>query len=140
MLPHLSVVSNTPYALVDVTVRIFLRMCLVGMKPRNRRLGAFIRPASGGARRWRRRRPPTASRLKGPRKQKSFAYKLLKRGLANLMSPTSTSGVAPPLRPAPLPHCPPQGIRGEYMLLDSIVCRLLQAPISRMRNALRTVD
>ncbi|GBP30214.1 hypothetical protein EVAR_94522_1 [Eumeta japonica] len=47
----------------------------------------------------------------GPRKQKSFAYKLLKRGLAksfaykllkrglaNLMSPTSTSGVAPPLR------------------------------------------
>ncbi|GBP03351.1 hypothetical protein EVAR_101747_1 [Eumeta japonica] len=61
----------------------------------------------GGARR---RRPPTASRLKGPRKQKSFAYKLLKRGLAkrfaykllkrglaNLMSPTSTSGVAPPL-------------------------------------------
>ncbi|GBP15773.1 hypothetical protein EVAR_93955_1 [Eumeta japonica] len=52
---------------------------------------------SGGARRWRRRRPPTASRLKGPRKQKSFAYKLLKRGLANPMSPTSTSGVAPPL-------------------------------------------
>ncbi|GBP03838.1 hypothetical protein EVAR_2530_1 [Eumeta japonica] len=61
----------------------------------------------GGARRRRRRRPPTASRLKGPRKQKSlllkrglaksFAYKLLKRGLANLMSPTSTSGVAPPL-------------------------------------------
>ncbi|GBP89619.1 Nudix hydrolase 8 [Eumeta japonica] len=51
---------------------------------------------SGGARR---RRPPTASRLKGPRKQKSFAYKLLKRGLANLMSPTSTSGVAPPLIP-----------------------------------------
>ncbi|GBP76239.1 hypothetical protein EVAR_61909_1 [Eumeta japonica] len=62
---------------------------------------------SGGDRR---RRPPTASRLKGPRKQKSFvykllkrglaksfAYKLLKRGLANLMSPTSTSGVAPPL-------------------------------------------
>ncbi|GBP41955.1 hypothetical protein EVAR_33759_1 [Eumeta japonica] len=62
----------------------------------------------GGARR---RRPPTASRLKGPRKQKSFAYKLLKRGLAksfaykllkrglaNLMSPTSTSGVAPPLK------------------------------------------
>ncbi|GBP34853.1 hypothetical protein EVAR_95957_1 [Eumeta japonica] len=59
----------------------------------------------GGARRRRRRRPPTASRLKGPRKQKSFAYKLLKRGLAksfaykllkrglaNLMSPTSTSG------------------------------------------------
>ncbi|GBP29036.1 hypothetical protein EVAR_10852_1 [Eumeta japonica] len=57
-----------------------------------------------------RRRPPTASRLKGPRKQKSFAYKLLKRGFAksfayklfkrgltNLMSPTSTSGVAPPL-------------------------------------------
>ncbi|GBP62928.1 hypothetical protein EVAR_42743_1 [Eumeta japonica] len=33
----------------------------------------------------------------GPRKQKGFAYKLLKRGLANLMSPTSTSGVAPPL-------------------------------------------
>ncbi|GBP45233.1 hypothetical protein EVAR_28981_1 [Eumeta japonica] len=56
-------------------------------------LGLF----SGGARRRRRRRPPTASRLKGPRKQKSFAYKLLKRGLANLMSPTSTSGVAPPL-------------------------------------------
>ncbi|GBP27382.1 hypothetical protein EVAR_18859_1 [Eumeta japonica] len=53
--------------------------------------------ASGGARRRRRRRPPTASRLKGPRKQKSFAYKLLKRGLANLMPPTSTSGVAPPL-------------------------------------------
>ncbi|GBP21662.1 hypothetical protein EVAR_16208_1 [Eumeta japonica] len=53
--------------------------------------------SSGGARRRRRRRPPTASRLKGPRKQKSFAYKLLKRGLANLMSPTSTSGVAPPL-------------------------------------------
>ncbi|GBP65630.1 hypothetical protein EVAR_47235_1 [Eumeta japonica] len=52
---------------------------------------------SGGARRRRRQRPPTASRLKGPRKQKSFAYKLLKRGLANLMSPTSTSGVAPPL-------------------------------------------
>ncbi|GBP95419.1 hypothetical protein EVAR_67423_1 [Eumeta japonica] len=65
----------------------------------------------GGARRRRRRRPPTASRLKGPRKQKSFAYKLLKRGLAksfaykllkrgltNLMSPTSTSGVAPPLQ------------------------------------------
>ncbi|GBP96604.1 hypothetical protein EVAR_65157_1 [Eumeta japonica] len=65
---------------------------------------------SGGARRRRRRRPPTVSRLKGPRKQKSFAYKLLKRGLAksfaykllkrslaNLMSPTSTSGVAPPL-------------------------------------------
>ncbi|GBP62399.1 hypothetical protein EVAR_3101_1 [Eumeta japonica] len=64
----------------------------------------------GGARRRRRRRPPTASRLKGPRKQKSFAYellkrglaksfayKLLKRGLANLMSPTSTSGVTPPL-------------------------------------------
>ncbi|GBP20900.1 Probable RNA-directed DNA polymerase from transposon BS [Eumeta japonica] len=64
--------------------------------------------SSGGARRRRRRRPPTASRLKGPRKQKSFAYKLLKRGLAksfayklfkrglaNLMSPTSTSGVAP---------------------------------------------
>ncbi|GBP04682.1 hypothetical protein EVAR_3649_1 [Eumeta japonica] len=62
---------------------------------------------SGGARRRRRRRPPTASRLKGPRKQKSFAYKLLKRGLAksfaykllkrglaNLMSPTSTSGSA----------------------------------------------
>ncbi|GBP58890.1 hypothetical protein EVAR_54684_1 [Eumeta japonica] len=36
----------------------------------------------GGARRRRRRRPPTVSRLKGPRKQKSFAYKLLKRGLA----------------------------------------------------------
>ncbi|GBP08426.1 hypothetical protein EVAR_77129_1 [Eumeta japonica] len=66
--------------------------------------------SSGGARRRRRRRPPSASRLKGPRKQKSFAYKLLKRGLAksfaykllkrglaNLMSPTSTSGVAPPL-------------------------------------------
>ncbi|GBP44908.1 hypothetical protein EVAR_24823_1 [Eumeta japonica] len=53
--------------------------------------------ASGGARRRRRRRPPTALRLKGPRKQKSFAYKLLKRGLANLMSPTSTNGVAPPL-------------------------------------------
>ncbi|GBP20445.1 DNA methyltransferase 1-associated protein 1 [Eumeta japonica] len=66
--------------------------------------------ASSGARRRRRRRPPTPSRLKGPRKQKSFAYKLLKRGLAksfaykllkrglaNLMSPTSTSGVAPPL-------------------------------------------
>ncbi|GBP71444.1 hypothetical protein EVAR_46249_1 [Eumeta japonica] len=66
--------------------------------------------SSGDARRRRRRRPPTASRLKGPRKQKSFAYKLLKRGLAksfaykllkrglaNLMSPTSTSGVAPPL-------------------------------------------
>ncbi|GBP48136.1 hypothetical protein EVAR_74641_1 [Eumeta japonica] len=65
---------------------------------------------NGGASRRRRRRPPTASRLKGPRKQKSFAYKLLKRGLAksfaykllkrdlaNLMSPTSTSGVAPPL-------------------------------------------
>ncbi|GBO99316.1 hypothetical protein EVAR_565_1 [Eumeta japonica] len=65
---------------------------------------------SGGAKRRRRRRPPTASRLKGPRKQKSFAYKLLKRGLAkrfaykllkrglaNLMSPTSTSGVASPL-------------------------------------------
>ncbi|GBP33603.1 hypothetical protein EVAR_32101_1 [Eumeta japonica] len=65
---------------------------------------------SGGARRRRRRRPPTASRLKGPRKQKRFAYKLLKRGLAkrfaykllkrglaNLMSPTSTSGVGPPL-------------------------------------------
>ncbi|GBP77396.1 hypothetical protein EVAR_24113_1 [Eumeta japonica] len=65
---------------------------------------------SGGARRRRRRRPPTASHLKGPRKQKSFAckllkrglaksfaYKLLKGGLANLMSPTSTSGVAPPL-------------------------------------------
>ncbi|GBP49839.1 hypothetical protein EVAR_83788_1 [Eumeta japonica] len=63
---------------------------------------------SGGARRRRRRRKATASRLKGPRKQKSFAYKLLKRGLAksfayklfkrglaNLMSPTSTSGVAP---------------------------------------------
>ncbi|GBP80486.1 hypothetical protein EVAR_102416_1 [Eumeta japonica] len=31
------------------------------------------------------------------RPRKSFAYKLLKRGLANLMSPTSTSGVAPPL-------------------------------------------
>ncbi|GBP73477.1 hypothetical protein EVAR_53906_1 [Eumeta japonica] len=67
--------------------------------------------AYSGARRRRRRRPPTASRLKGPRKQKSFAYKLLKRGLAksfaykllkrglaNLMSPTSTSGVAPPLQ------------------------------------------
>ncbi|GBP59677.1 hypothetical protein EVAR_39834_1 [Eumeta japonica] len=66
--------------------------------------------SSGSARRRRRRRPPTASRLKGPRKQKSFAYKLLKRGLAksfaykllkrglaNLMPPTSTSGVAPPL-------------------------------------------
>ncbi|GBP27666.1 Protein spaetzle 4 [Eumeta japonica] len=37
---------------------------------------------SGGDRRRRHRRPPTASRLKGPRKQKSFAYKLLKRGLA----------------------------------------------------------
>ncbi|GBP89897.1 hypothetical protein EVAR_65389_1 [Eumeta japonica] len=71
---------------------------------------ASPRRASGGARRRRRRRPPTASRLKGPRKQKSlllkrglaksFAYKLLKRGLANLMSPTSTSGVAPPLRRA----------------------------------------
>ncbi|GBP29169.1 hypothetical protein EVAR_17707_1 [Eumeta japonica] len=70
----------------------------------------FVWPTFGGARRRRRRRPPTASRLKGPRKQKSFAYKLLKRGLAksfaykllkrglaNLMSPTSTSGVAPPL-------------------------------------------
>ncbi|GBP41369.1 hypothetical protein EVAR_84712_1 [Eumeta japonica] len=57
-----------------------------------------IQTSSGGARRRRRRRPPTASRLKGPRKQKSFAYKLLKRGLANLMSPTSTSGVAPPLQ------------------------------------------
>ncbi|GBP46593.1 hypothetical protein EVAR_95055_1 [Eumeta japonica] len=69
---------------------------------------------SGGARRRRRRRPPTASRLKGPRKQKSFAYKLLKRGLpksfayklfkrglANLMSPTSTSGVAPLLARIP---------------------------------------
>ncbi|GBP35475.1 hypothetical protein EVAR_19985_1 [Eumeta japonica] len=66
-----------------------------------------ITESNGGARRRRRRRPPTASRLKGPRKQKSlllkrglaksFAYKLLKRGLANLMSPTSTSGVAPPL-------------------------------------------
>ncbi|GBP91788.1 hypothetical protein EVAR_65902_1 [Eumeta japonica] len=30
--PHLSVVVNTPYALVDVTVCNFLRMCLVGMK------------------------------------------------------------------------------------------------------------
>ncbi|GBP80902.1 Endoplasmic reticulum aminopeptidase 2, partial [Eumeta japonica] len=82
-------------------------------------LRTYVR-ASGGARRRRCRRPPTASRLKGPRKQKSlllkrglvkrfaykllkrglakrFAYKLLKRGLANLMSPTSTSGVAPPL-------------------------------------------
>ncbi|GBP47251.1 hypothetical protein EVAR_20256_1 [Eumeta japonica] len=63
----------------------------------------FVAPSrtkepSGGARRRRRWRPPTASRLKGPRKQKSFAYKLLKRGLANLMSPTSTSGVAPPLQ------------------------------------------
>ncbi|GBP42705.1 hypothetical protein EVAR_21981_1 [Eumeta japonica] len=70
-----------------------------------------VRKTSGGARRRRRRQPPTASRLKGPRKQKSFAYKLLKRGLAksfaykllkrglaNLMAPTSTSGVAPPLR------------------------------------------
>ncbi|GBP32323.1 hypothetical protein EVAR_25577_1 [Eumeta japonica] len=57
------------------------------------RYGIYM-TGSGGARR---RRPPTASRLKGPRKQKSFAYKLLKRGLANLMSPTSTSGVAPPL-------------------------------------------
>ncbi|GBP37499.1 hypothetical protein EVAR_79433_1 [Eumeta japonica] len=57
------------------------------------------KPTSGGARRRRRRRPPTASRLKGPRKQKGFAYELLKRGLANLMSPTSTSGVAPPLKP-----------------------------------------
>ncbi|GBP81409.1 hypothetical protein EVAR_59411_1 [Eumeta japonica] len=55
---------------------------------------ARIDVPSGGARRRRRRRPPTASRLKGPRKQKSL---LLKRGLANLMSPTSTSGVAPPL-------------------------------------------
>ncbi|GBP65612.1 hypothetical protein EVAR_46139_1 [Eumeta japonica] len=51
--------------------------------------------SSGGARR---RRPPTASRLKGPREQKSFIYKLLKRDLANLMSPTSTSGLAPPLQ------------------------------------------
>ncbi|GBP33184.1 hypothetical protein EVAR_14865_1 [Eumeta japonica] len=84
--------------------------------PRSRSHARFRRNAtmshafSGGARRRRRRRPPTASRLKGPRKQKSFAYKLLKRGLAksfaykllkrdlaNLMSPTSTSGVAPPL-------------------------------------------
>ncbi|GBP19317.1 Zinc finger protein on ecdysone puffs [Eumeta japonica] len=31
------------------------------------------------------------------RKQKSFTYKLLKRGLAKLMLPTSTSGLAPPL-------------------------------------------
>ncbi|GBP44229.1 hypothetical protein EVAR_22113_1 [Eumeta japonica] len=90
---------NAPCTLVDVTVGNFLRMCLVGMKL-----------ISGGARRRRRRRPPTASRLKAPRKQKSFAYKLLKRGLAksfaykllkrglaNLMSPTSKSGVAPPL-------------------------------------------
>ncbi|GBP51964.1 hypothetical protein EVAR_80059_1 [Eumeta japonica] len=29
--PHMSVVFNTPYALVDVTVCIFLRMYLVGM-------------------------------------------------------------------------------------------------------------
>ncbi|GBP91986.1 hypothetical protein EVAR_64145_1 [Eumeta japonica] len=84
--------------------------------PHSRSHARFTRNAtmshtlSGGARRRRRRRPPTASRLKGPRKQKSFAYKLLKRGLAksfaykllkrglaNLMSPTSTSGVAPPL-------------------------------------------
>ncbi|GBP98315.1 hypothetical protein EVAR_62638_1 [Eumeta japonica] len=28
-----SVVFNTPYTLVDVTVGNFLRMCLVGMKP-----------------------------------------------------------------------------------------------------------
>ncbi|GBP66774.1 hypothetical protein EVAR_48181_1 [Eumeta japonica] len=81
------------------------RMC---EEPRRKRDGTLI--TSGGARRRRRRRSPTASRLKGPRKQKSFAYKLLKRGLAksfaykllkrglaNLMSPTSTSGVAPPL-------------------------------------------
>ncbi|GBP54371.1 hypothetical protein EVAR_50784_1 [Eumeta japonica] len=74
---------------------------------------------SGGARRRRRRRPLTASRLKGPRKQKSFAYKLLKRGLAksfaykllkrglaNLMSPTSTSGVAPPLLTGHPPNSP----------------------------------
>ncbi|GBP32708.1 hypothetical protein EVAR_16872_1 [Eumeta japonica] len=60
-------------------------------------LNAALTSIGGGARRRRRRRPPTASRLKGPRKQKSFAYKLLKRGLANLMSPTSTSGIAPPL-------------------------------------------
>ncbi|GBP08911.1 SCAN domain-containing protein 3 [Eumeta japonica] len=74
----------------------------VGCNARN--FAALNLLRSGGARR---RRPPTASRLKGPRKQKSlllkrglakgFAYKLLKRGLANLMSPTSTSGVAPPL-------------------------------------------
>ncbi|GBP76037.1 hypothetical protein EVAR_33345_1 [Eumeta japonica] len=73
-----------------------------------------LKRRSGGARRRRRRPPPTASRLEGPRKQKRFAYKLLKRGLAkrfaykllkrglaNLMSPTSTSGVAPPLIKTP---------------------------------------
>ncbi|GBP41375.1 hypothetical protein EVAR_84719_1 [Eumeta japonica] len=35
--PHLSVVFSTPYALVDVTVYIFLRMCIVGMKLENLR-------------------------------------------------------------------------------------------------------
>ncbi|GBP19227.1 hypothetical protein EVAR_11550_1 [Eumeta japonica] len=33
--PHLSVVFNTPYELVDVTVCILLTTCLVGMKRRN---------------------------------------------------------------------------------------------------------
>ncbi|GBP35357.1 hypothetical protein EVAR_20730_1 [Eumeta japonica] len=86
-----------------MSVCVSVCMSLEGVDAQNNAEGF----ASGGARRRLRRRPPTASRLKGPRKQKSlllkrglaksFAYKLLKRGLANLMSPTSTSGVAPPL-------------------------------------------
>ncbi|GBP61084.1 hypothetical protein EVAR_48583_1 [Eumeta japonica] len=71
----------------------------------------------------------------GPRKQKSFAYKLLKRGLANLMSPTSTSGVAPPLLkreralggkalPTPTPHEPyddySEGVSLNFLLIKRL--------------------
>ncbi|GBP09391.1 hypothetical protein EVAR_5815_1 [Eumeta japonica] len=92
----------------------FLLLSLITLFKDRRAFFTLKRPApqSGGARRRRRRRPPTASRLKGPRKQKSFAYKLLKRGLANLMSPTSTSSVAPPLLMTLIPYTtlfsPPQ--------------------------------
>ncbi|GBP78714.1 hypothetical protein EVAR_65458_1 [Eumeta japonica] len=87
---------NTPAANNNELICKFSHESLFG-KLRYTNFFPQLRLCSGGARRRRRRRPPTASRLKGPRKQKSFAYKLLKRGLANLMSPTSTSGVAPPL-------------------------------------------
>ncbi|GBP90543.1 hypothetical protein EVAR_65254_1 [Eumeta japonica] len=95
--PYLKRKKRNPYRITLLSVCPSVRPSVKTLFLRNA-WRATVAALGGGARRRRRRRPPTASRLKGPRKQKRFAYKLLKRGLANLMSPTSTSGVAPPLK------------------------------------------